>query len=557
MKRFTIPILISLLLPLPISAKQPALEELLLNTNFRFGMNALESENLEDAETAFRNCTKEDKKNFPGWIMLSCTQRLLERDCKEVMKSSLKGYNLIKKSPGNTIYKVLHTDNLLHCEKDTSRVESMLFDLLKDAPADDQGGIYHRLYSISMDRQDTVMAYRYLDNAIAADPTSYLYLKKAESLPMESPRKKEFIDLAVDNANSTQDYLSAIKERILYYIVQNQSTDAIDDVLRYFYYSPEDGLHNALSILELSPEYSISQLRQLCKNSPSEANWASLLSLFSNSRNDNDIALEFALRAFLINGGDFEKQVLANMYMDYGDFEKALSIYELYDDDAEPLYVPRATCLIQLGRFDEAINYLKKGIELDSSDHTQIRFLLGNAFMDSNRFSEAIPYYDTVNKELDYSFIPSLIMQADAYIKTGDISSAKKLYDKALILCTDEESSLDQGLRQVWLPVVLAATGHGEEAESIADSIYQNQEIDDPAALYMAACYYTRIGDTQKGINTLQRALNNGYDFFHAMVDYDLAPLRLLPEFIPIIENARQSFEKKVTGIEEKAYQPL
>lgn len=243
--------------------------------------------------------------------------------------------------------------------------------------------------------------------------------------------------------------------------------------------------------------------------------------------------------------------------MDYGDFEKALSIYELYDDDAEPLYVPRATCLIQLGRFDEAINYLKKGIELDSSDHTQIRFLLGNAFMDSNRFSEAIPYYDTVNKELDYSFIPSLIMQADAYIKTGDISSAKKLYDKALILCTDEESSLDQGLRQVWLPVVLAATGHGEEAESIADSIYQNQEIDDPAALYMAACYYTRIGDTQKGINTLQRALNNGYDFFHAMVDYDLAPLRLLPEFIPIIENARQSFEKKVTGIEEKAYQPL
>ncbi len=551
-------VLLTIITALPITARQRSFEELLGSPYLKSGITSLEESNFRDAEYAFKDCVNKEKDNFIGWLFLSYAQRNLDRDCKEIMKASNKGYDLSLKYNQYPGFVGLHTDNILHCEKDTSKAEDIIFNAIDDAEDDEKGDLYKKLYFINISRNDTVMASRYLDNAIALTRSSFLYLMKSDLEPVGSDSRLRYLNLAIENAEDTSDYCEALRNRIICYISRDQYRKAIDDALEMYGYQPGETINIAMNLMETDPEYAKSRLIELCKAEENESNWFTLFSRFASSVADYDTALEFALRSINIEQGPYEYEVLANAYKECDDYENALAYYNKSMSEDVPFLWNRAECLIELGESDKAIELLDQALlKGDDSEITHIRYLLAVAYMNKGEYEKAIENFDQVNTELEYSFLPSLVMGGDACQKTGNTLKANDLYDKAISICNTDIISAESEIAQGWLPLALAAVGRETEANKIVDTIFANATDENEAVLYQCACYYTRTGNYKKGLEALRMALDKGFDTYHPEVDYDLAHLRSYPEFSSMIKNARNVFRKKMNNIEEKALKTL
>lgn len=67
--------------------------------------------------------------------------------------------------------------------------------------------------------------------------------------------------------------------------------------------------------------------------------------------------------------------------------------------------------------------------------------------------------------------------------------------------------------------------GHKAEAYDYADRVFTDNA--DPGNLYNCACIYSLLGETERALDTLERALDQGYNqYFHIEHDHDLDNIR-------------------------------
>lgn len=97
----------------------------------------------------------------------------------------------------------------------------------------------------------------------------------------------------------------------------------------------------------------------------------------------------------------------------------------------------------KLERYEEAIPYLRKGIEENPSSSPEDNYLLGYTLSRSERYSEAIPFLLKASKNNDTLSQNALYNIAYAYLKTGDKTSAHSSFKEAYTLGFDPSINED------------------------------------------------------------------------------------------------------------------
>lgn len=135
------------------------------------------------------------------------------------------------------------------------------------------------------------------------------------------------------------------------------------------------------------------------------------------------------------NKKNFEKE-RGIKYFEKNDFENAISSFDSYmeegnEEDAEVVFL-LASCYVNLGKYQEAMEYFKKAHKLDSADQNII-IEMAYCFFNLEDYAEAVTYFkraiDIAPDEGDYYY-----HLGSCYEKIEQIEEAKKMYKKAIDL---------------------------------------------------------------------------------------------------------------------------
>ncbi|MDO4736626.1 MAG: tetratricopeptide repeat protein [Bacteroidia bacterium] len=132
----------------------------------------------------------------------------------------------------------------------------------------------------------------------------------------------------------------------------------------------------------------------------------------------------------------------AEQYFRNGDFEKALNgdgnalgfaeiISEYGTKSGEAVYFYAGVCNLQLGKFQEAIDYLKKYNGEDEIILARAIACIGDAYAGLNDFDTAISYYKKAASSADNIFAANYLMKAGImYQEQGNTAEALKMYQE-------------------------------------------------------------------------------------------------------------------------------
>lgn len=132
----------------------------------------------------------------------------------------------------------------------------------------------------------------------------------------------------------------------------------------------------------------------------------------------------------------------AEQYFRNGDFEKALNgdgnalgfaeiISEYGTKSGEAVYFYAGVCNLQLGKFQEAIDYLKKYNGEDEIILARAIACIGDAYAGLNDFNTAISYYKKAASSADNIFAANYLMKAGImYQEQGNTAEALKMYQE-------------------------------------------------------------------------------------------------------------------------------
>ena len=225
-----------------------------------------------------------------------------------------------------------------------------------------------------------------------------------------------------------------------------------------------------------------------------------------------------------------------------------------------------------LGDFDKTAYYLNK-ILMDNPEDKRSRLNLGMAYYESGHTSEALfqmnelisldslswyAYYYrgwininlknfedaikdfTYSMNLNPSYAYNYLSRADSYAALGNKEMAEADYKKVI-----ELDSVPKNYDTAYYGFL--ALGDTAKAISALDSalLYNDQNYD-------AACLYGRMGDKEKALLYLRKAMDNGfYRFHHVSLDDDLDIIRDTPEYMDIIDKYKSIYNEK-----QKSYLP-
>ena len=183
--------------------------------------------------------------------------------------------------------------------------------------------------------------------------------------------------------------------------------------------------------------------------------------------------------------------------------------------------------LAALGRFDEAIAQVKRGIALDPLSLV-INTDLGGTYYRARRYDEAI---DQLRKtlEMDPNFYYAHWNLGSALMAKGAFQPAIKEYQKACAL-TDDPSAL------ALLGRAYAVSGNRPEALKIRDQLeaLAKQRY---VSSYSLALVYLGLGDKEEALRLLEKAYqdHSGEAVRYIKVDPSLDPLRGDPRFEALV----------------------
>ncbi|MCO6438338.1 MAG: tetratricopeptide repeat protein [Phycisphaerae bacterium] len=157
--------------------------------------------------------------------------------------------------------------------------------------------------------------------------------------------------------------------------------------------------------------------------------------------------------------------------------------------------------LIKLGRFDEALSELGKGLEL-ASDRGGPHYRLGWAYEEMGCIDEAIPYYEKA-VEIAPLKNPWIVRLASLYRDRGRPADARRLYEQALRNNPYEVPAI-LGLAELDI-----AAGTPEKLAAAERSLLSLLDWygDDPAAWANLGVIRARTGHVKEAIDAYQQAL--------------------------------------------------
>ena len=237
-----------------------------------------------------------------------------------------------------------------------------------------------------------------------------------------------------------------------------------------------------------------------------------------------------------------------------------------------------ANCYNSLGQYEKCMNAIDAALAM-SPDSKSLLSLKANTFYEQGNIREAIEQWDSILvkypdydwayyrrgwfKEgigdvegaiedftmaitLDPEYVYSYESRANVYAKQGKADLAKADYEKIIELePTPDDYQVSMYAYQ--------ALGNIEKAVEIMDTIIAR----DPTragAYYEAACLYSRMRQTDKALDYLEKSLSMGYKrFAHIAIDCDMDNLRDLPRFREMIKSYREKAETETEVGQQKS----
>ncbi|KPJ59200.1 MAG: hypothetical protein AMJ46_12265 [Latescibacteria bacterium DG_63] len=207
----------------------------------------------------------------------------------------------------------------------------------------------------------------------------------------------------------------------------------------------------------------------------------------------------------------------------------------MYDSSLSQAYSALSMCYFNKGSLDEAFEASQKAIELDPTDHVAY-WILGRIYYMTDRDAEAIGLLKKAI-ELNPDFYSAYADLGTCYQRVGRMDKFDKirrasleLYPKYLAKHPDDSRA------HMFFAIHLAQEGRAEEAKREAEKALEINPTD-PLMLYNTACFYARLGEKERALESLKNAIAAGfanYEWFKR--DPDLESIRDEPEYIKLVE---------------------
>ena len=207
----------------------------------------------------------------------------------------------------------------------------------------------------------------------------------------------------------------------------------------------------------------------------------------------------------------------------------------MYDPNSSEAYTAMGMSHFQQGSQEEALDSVNKAIELDPDNYFS-HWILGRIYRLLDREAEAVEQFDLV-LDLNPEFHTAYGDLQMAYKRLGQEDKQRELTERALAFYPEYILKYPDDSRAItFYAFVLGDAGQNEKAKEQMERAL-DLSPNDTTMIYNAACFYAELGENQKAIMSLKKAIENGYEWYaYIKSDPDLDGIRNEPEYIAMME---------------------
>ena len=207
----------------------------------------------------------------------------------------------------------------------------------------------------------------------------------------------------------------------------------------------------------------------------------------------------------------------------------------MYDSSSSEAYAALGLAYFHKKEFEEAGTASRKAIELDPNNYIGY-WILGRNYHTRDRDEEAADMFEKVIS-INPDFYTAYNDLQIIYEKLSKKKEYNQIVEKALQFYPRYLSQYPDDARgHMFYAVLLAQMGKIDEAKDEGVKALKLSP-NDPNMMYNASCFYARLGDKKMAIDTLEKAVNLGYQHYEWIQrDTDLDSIRDEPEYIELMK---------------------
>lgn len=327
------------------------------------------------------------------------------------------------------------------------------------------------------------------------------------------------------------DYSSGYAFRAESYLKMGKYLEAADDLMKSLSIDSDAKAHHYLFEFPADKlPLLITKLKAMAVKEPNNAEWYYYMGQVYRESKKHREAAEALEKAFDIDAHPVFLEYMADSYSTIGEFGKAIDAItraqQMQPDELELIQV-KADILGDSGDVEGAIAEWSRYIE-KAPDNFGGYYRRGFFEENSGKTEEALADYDMAIM-LDPTYAYSYLGKGDLLMKKGEDAAAMEAYRKVVEIDTVPNNSS-------CAMYALLALGEKDKAIDFMDRVVAQDSIE-PGNYYDGACFYSRIGELDKSLANLKKALELGFRrIHHIYADDDLDALRATDEFKKLIE---------------------
>lgn len=481
--------------------------------NYNRGIEAIQNNNAEEALEYLNKELGEYPDNGYAYFGIALVRNYLEEYGKALTAANI----AIKKIPSKdkeyvsfayatraTIY--LNLEDTVHAIKDCSQAISAMPE--KSQLYNQRAQIYYEQGKYNLADAD----YNKMISLDEGDVMGYMGIgRNANAQKRWEDAIKQF-DHVIKLASN---YSSGYSFRAESYIGQKKYNKAVDDVIMAL---SIDGDNKAFLLMQTLADsalvQTVSKLKAQKVKEPNENYWNYCLGVVYERVDKYNNAITYYKEALSKESSDVVAYRLAHCYNDLGDYERALQYCEqaisLDSTDTDYIFY-KANIEDNAGRTKEAIAGMDAFLQ-QSPDYGFGYYRRGWFKDHSGDIDGAIEDYTLcITMEPDYAY--AYLNRGVLFRLKGDMNAAEKDFKQVIRLDSIPDEMECAQYAYYYL-------GDKEKATSIINDMLKKNDKGD---YYDAACLYSIMGEKEKSINYLRKALELGFRrFAHIKRDRDL-----------------------------------
>lgn len=302
-----------------------------------------------------------------------------------------------------------------------------------------------------------------------------------------------------------EDYSSGYAFRAESYLKQGKYLEAADDLMKSLSIDSDAKAHHYLFEFPTDKlPLLITKLKAMAVKEPNNAEWYYYMGQLYRENKKHREAADALNKAFDIDAHPIFLEYMADSYSELGEFNKAIDVItraqQMQPDELDLIQV-KADILGDSGDVNGAIAEWSRYIE-KAPDNFGGYYRRGFFEENSGKREKALADYDMAIM-LNPDYVYSYLGKGDILMLNGQTEEAEKAYRKVVEIDTVPNNSS-------CAMYALLGLGEKEKAIDFMNRVIVQDSID-AGNYYDGACFYSRIGDLDKSLVHLRKAMKLGF----------------------------------------------